>query len=223
MNSTGPSTAWVVRRWSKTSARYPSQRAQVETRTRARTRPGWRRASSWAMAPPIEMPDHGRGHAGAAGRSTRSRLEHLGAVVGHLRRRVRPRRLARPAHAPVVDQDAPPPWREGGHVVGPGGDVGAQPHHEQQRGPPPPRDRRSGTRPRSPRAREARRCRWLVAGRRSATPVSSVTPVTWPPPWRATGPGPSCGRRPANGPPFRPPRRSNTCRRTTSRAGRRWG
>ena len=55
---------------------------------------------------------HGRRNAGRrnAGRSTTGRrLEHLGAVVGHLRRRVRPRRLARAAHAPVVDQDAPPP------------------------------------------------------------------------------------------------------------------
>ena len=80
---------------------------RVPTSTRARTRSGWRRASSWAIIPPIEM----SGHRPPARRSPRrSTLAASSASVGDRgRHRAGERDQPLPRLSTRTTHDAPPP------------------------------------------------------------------------------------------------------------------
>ena len=73
---------------------------RVPRRTRRPTRSGQRSASSWAIIPPIERPT-------TVGAAEPELVDDAEGVVGQVADRVRPRGVARPAAAAVVDADDP--------------------------------------------------------------------------------------------------------------------
>ena len=106
---------------------------RVPSSTRRPTRSGQRSASCWAIIPPIESPT-------TVGGAETEVVDDAAGVVGQVGDRVRPRGVAGPAAAAVVDADHPVVALEGGDQI-------TGPHQARRRPPVEEHDGRTGDPP----------------------------------------------------------------------------